>query len=151
MSVLNSSLVIRWKIKTSQDLQEVAEWMLQKLEGADICCLNGEMGSGKTTFVKIFGRLINILSPIVSPTYNIIHHYKGGEKSMAHIDLYRLKTVREAVEVGCLSACDESDITFIEWPKLVKQLLPMPIWWFSILCEDNEVRIWSIYRVGELY
>jgi tRNA threonylcarbamoyladenosine biosynthesis protein TsaE len=86
----------------------------------------GEMGAGKTTFIKTYCQLNNITSEASSPTYSIINEYLTSEgKKIYHADLYRLKDIEEALNIGIEDYLNEEDcIIFIEWPQVIEALLP---------------------------
>jgi tRNA threonylcarbamoyladenosine biosynthesis protein TsaE len=91
-----------------------------------IFLLYGEMGAGKTTFIKTYCQLNNITSEASSPTYSIINEYLTSEgKKIYHADLYRLKDIEEALNIGIEDYLNEEDcIIFIEWPQAIEALLP---------------------------
>ena len=91
-----------------------------------IFLLYGEMGAGKTTFIKTYCQLNNITSEASSPTYSIINEYLTSEgKKIYHADLYRLKNLDEALNIGIEDYLNEKDcIIFIEWPQVIEALLP---------------------------
>ncbi len=84
--------------------------------------LYGDLGSGKTTFVKQLVALVNENEQVTSPTYSLINDYSTGNLIVHHIDLYRLNTTEEALEIGIEDAVGESDYCFIEWPQLVEKV-----------------------------
>ncbi len=96
------------------------------LKKGDIIFLHGELGVGKTTFIKY---IINNLqseynleqTEIPSPTFNLVHEYKIGELLILHYDLYRLKNYKDAKNIGLFENTKET-ITFIEWPEVIKQI-----------------------------
>ena len=90
----------------------------------DIICLKGELGAGKTHFVKGFVTAFGISQDSVSsPTFSIINEYHG-ELPVYHFDFYRLENVQEALEIGTEEYFYGDGVSIIEWPERIEALLP---------------------------
>ena len=112
-------------ISSEKQTEELAKKIQEKLKLGDIVFLYGEIGVGKTTFVKY---LINFyqkknmvkLSEVTSPTYNLLNEYSINKIKINHYDLYRLRHPSELNELNLFR--DNSDIiTLIEWPQIVRK------------------------------
>lgn len=86
--------------------------------------VSGELGSGKTTFVRGAARAFGITGPVTSPTFTVGHRYEG-RVPVSHLDLYRLQTVTEA-DWGALEPYFEDAVVFCEWPEAAAGWLPEP-------------------------
>lgn len=91
--------------------------------------LYGDLGAGKTTLVKAFCRYLGVTDATASPTFSLINIYQyntpGGETGQVyHLDLYRLKNMGEALDLGIEELLDNPWFCFIEWPQLIEPLLP---------------------------
>ncbi len=102
--------------------------LAETLNGGEVLCLTGELGAGKTTFVS---GLINYFRPqarVLSPTFIIVRHYSIKHKRIKyiyHIDLYRLDDLSAIRDLGITELLNKPDnVTAIEWPEKMKQLLP---------------------------
>jgi len=114
------------KLDISQEkkTKELSERFSKLLNKGDIVFLFGEIGTGKTTFIKY---LINHLqkksneeiTEIPSPTFNILHEYKVKDLKILHYDLYRVKDENELENLGQILD-QENALTFVEWPDLLK-------------------------------
>ena len=112
-------------ISSEKNVEEIAKIIQKKIKVGDVIFLHGEMGIGKTTFVKY---LINYyqkinelnLSEVTSPTFNIMNEYLINEVKIHHYDLYRLKSEEELVDLD-LFGNTSNLITLIEWPNLIKK------------------------------
>ena len=112
-------------ISLPKDIKLISQRISNYLDNGDIVFLFGEIGVGKTTFVRHF---INNLqkkcneprTEVPSPTFNIINEYLIKEKKIAHIDLYRVKDENELYNIG-LFENKENYILFIEWPEIIKK------------------------------
>jgi tRNA threonylcarbamoyladenosine biosynthesis protein TsaE len=92
------------------------------LRPGDLVALGGELGTGKTTFVKGVARGLCARDPVTSPTFTIVQEY-NGPVPIAHVDLYRLRRVQELHELGLEELLDDH-VVFVEWGDVVAPLLP---------------------------
>jgi tRNA threonylcarbamoyladenosine biosynthesis protein TsaE len=86
---------------------------------ADLIVLAGEMGVGKTAFVKGFGRAIGVNEPITSPTYTLVHSYPAGRITLHHADIYRLSTHHEVSDLAFAELLESDGIVIVEWGDVV--------------------------------
>lgn len=115
----------------------------------DVICLSGELGAGKTHFVKGFAEAFD-LSPdlVVSPTFTIVHEYPGSVP-IYHFDCYRLESVEDALEIGAEEYFYGDGVCIIEWPERITELLPAGHLWISIEITGPESRRITINRQTE--
>jgi tRNA threonylcarbamoyladenosine biosynthesis protein TsaE len=108
-----------------QDTVRIGKSIASRLKEADIICLFGQLGSGKTVLVKGIARGLGIKNKtIISPTFVLIRQYASGRIALNHIDLYRLKALDEILFLGYEDYCYDSAVTVIEWAGRLKYLLP---------------------------
>ncbi len=88
--------------------------------------LSGNIGVGKTTFVKYYIKNLNSKKNAYSPTFSLINEYNLSNQKIYHYDLYRLNSYRELEEIGLDYNLDSSGIHFIEWPNNFIEKLPIP-------------------------
>ena len=110
---------------TSKDESDTLE-LAQNIESEKfpnmVICLNGELGSGKTVFVKGFASSLGITDNITSPTFNIVKEYLNGELPLYHIDAYRLEDKKD--DIGITDYFNKDGVTIIEWAELIEEELP---------------------------
>lgn len=118
-----------------------------RLEPNDVVALYGELGSGKTCFVKGIARGLDVSQPVKSPSFNIINEYPG-KTTLYHIDFYRLARPAEIEETGWTECLDTGGIVVIEWAERVKNMLPYKRIdvYFEVLGDDT--RRLEIIAVG---
>ena len=112
-------------LSSENDTEELANKILKKIKIGDVVFLYGEMGVGKTTFIRY---LINgfqkknklDLSEVTSPTFNILNEYQINQIKINHYDLFRLKSSEEIKNLG-LFEDKQNSITLIEWPQIIKE------------------------------
>ncbi len=118
-------------MKKNYDIQEItmaAQWLLRQAGEKKIMALHGEMGAGKTTLVRAICQQMGTRDAVSSPTFSIINEYRyaenGTEKSIFHIDLYRLNSEYEAINVGVEDRLYSGNYCFVEWPQKAPALFP---------------------------
>lgn len=89
----------------------------------DVVVLAGDLGAGKTAFVQGFGRGLGVTDRITSPTFTLVHVY-DGRLPIHHLDVYRLGTLGEAVDLGLPEMLDEGGVVLIEWGEAILPVLP---------------------------
>lgn len=118
--------------RSDQETKDVAKKLATTLKGGDVVCLHGELGAGKTTFVKGLAEGLDITEMITSPTFTLMNVYELPEKKLKnteikkliHIDTYRLKNEQELIAIGVEDYLGQPGVvTVIEWPEKVVGLL----------------------------
>lgn len=113
------------KISNSEaETHQIAREFANRIVPGDVICLNGNLGAGKTQFVRGFVDGFGIDSTIVSsPTFTIINEYEGPTP-VYHFDFYRLEHYGEALEIGAEEYFYGDGVCIIEWPERILELLP---------------------------
>ena len=114
-----------------------------------VICLDGELGSGKTVFVKGFAKALGIEDNITSPTFNIIKEYLNGEMPLYHMDVYRLDEVDE--DLGIKDYYNKGGVTIIEWSELIKNDLPEERLEIVFKIVDENTRVLLFKPYGRIY
>lgn len=112
----------KYKSKNDTDTMELAQNIESEKFPNMVICLDGELGSGKTVFVKGFASALGIVDNITSPTFNLIKEYDSGELSLYHMDMYRLE--EDASSIGVEEYFEKGGVTIIEWADLIEDSLP---------------------------
>ncbi len=105
-----------------EETERIAGRLSALLAVGDIVVVEGELGAGKTTFVRGAARALGVEGPVTSPTYTIGHRYRG-RVDVSHIDLYRFEGMSNA-EWGDLERYFDDAIVFVEWPEAGARFLP---------------------------
>tara|TARA_B100000378_G_scaffold274183_1_gene268258 strand:+ start:54 stop:509 length:456 start_codon:yes stop_codon:yes gene_type:complete len=150
------------QLKSLEDTQNFSKSISTIVDTGDVIFLYGEIGVGKTTFVRFF---INHLesknkiknSDVLSPTFNIVYDYNTGKAKILHYDLYRLKNYKDISQLGIFETSNDH-IKIVEWPELIK---PKPedridiLFQYSKLMNSRKVEIigfgkWKDYKFNEI-
>jgi len=142
------------KISSILDLQKITNKIKNILLPGDVIFLYGQIGVGKTTFVRL---LINNYenennlkkSEVLSPTFNIVFEYDIKNFTIQHYDLYRLENEKEIANIGLFTNL-EKNITIVEWPELIKKKPINRIDLFFEYSKDMKERFLSIQTNGRL-
>jgi tRNA threonylcarbamoyladenosine biosynthesis protein TsaE len=108
-----------------QETEALAAELAARLVPGDVVTVSGELGSGKTTFVRGACVALGVRERVTSPTYTIGHRYHGARVEVSHLDLYRFQGV-SAAEWGDLEPYFDDAIAFVEWPEAGNGVLPPP-------------------------
>jgi len=151
------------ELKSLKDTQKFSKKFSKIIRKGDIIFLYGEIGVGKTTFVRF---IINYLqnkdkiknSEVLSPTFNIVYDYDVGYLKILHYDLYRLKNYNDISQLGIFDTY-EKHVKIIEWPELIKSKPKDRIevfFKYSKLNNFRKVEIsgfgkWKGYKFDEIY
>ena len=118
---MNKNIYIEYTNKTDQ----AAQMFLKQYAGYHIIAFYGEMGAGKTTFIKALCNKLGVTDMVSSPTFNIINEYFCENGSIIyHCDFYRIKNTEEALDIGIEEYFHTRNFCFIEWPEKIESLLP---------------------------
>ncbi len=129
---------------TETELPEVARQILEYLpKSIRTVLLQGDLGAGKTALVKEFVRLLGSDDVASSPTFSLINEYAGTER-IAHVDLYRLESLEEALDIGIEEYLDSDRWVFIEWPALIMPVIGTDYAVIDITVEPDSSRIFRI-------
>jgi len=150
------------QLKSLEDTRNFSKNISKIISAGDIIFLYGEIGVGKTTFVRFF---INHLeskkgiknSEVLSPTFNIVYDYDVGNIKILHYDLYRLKNYKDISQLGMFETSQDC-IKIVEWPELIeakpKDRIDI-LFQYSKLINSRKVKIsgfgkWKDYKFNEL-
>ena len=150
------------QLKSLEDTKNFSKNISEIIKGGDIIFLYGEIGVGKTTFVRFF---INYLeskngiknSDVLSPTFNIVYDYEIRNIKILHYDLFRLKNYKDIYQLGMFET-SKSNIKIVEWSELIE---PKPkdridiLFEYSKLMDSRKVKIigfgkWKDYKFNEI-
>ena len=137
-------------ISDVSELKMIANTLAQQLRAGDIVLLQGDLGSGKTTFTQFIGKALGVQDKITSPTYAIVAEYEvannTGIKKFIHMDLYRSNMDTNYVQEIVHTAAEQKAVVVIEWSEKLEAKLSSRCWNISIKV-DSDKRIMNIERL----
>lgn len=139
----------KYNSKCVNDTLTIAENIESEKFKNMVICLDGELGCGKTVFVKGFAAALGIEDNITSPTFNIIKEYTNGEMPLYHMDVYRLDEVDD--DIGIRDYFTKDGVTIIEWSELINDILPDERLEIKIKIIDENSRIFTLNPIGKKY
>ena len=107
------------------DLTEIAEMILESLDGRNVIVFRGEMGAGKTTLISALCEVLGVEDDVTSPTFALVNNYlTAAGDDLYHFDFYRINKESEAYDIGIDEYFGGDGLCFIEWPQKISQILP---------------------------
>lgn len=109
-------------------------------------CFYGEVGAGKTTFIKVICAYLKVKEAVTSPTYSLVNEYtfnptdSTNENYLYHLDLYRLNQIEEALDIGIEEYLYDDNYCFIEWAEIIEPILPEDVFKINIEIIEDKVR-----------
>ena len=135
-------------IRGLKQLEEFAKVFAKILKPGDIVYLKGDLGTGKTTFVKNVCRALGVKDDIASPTFTIMREYRVKKHNIYHFDMYRIGSYDELGEFGFEDYIynNKNDIVFIEWPDILEENVDVEHILIEIDRIDEDARKYTISR-----
>ncbi|NCD69465.1 tRNA (adenosine(37)-N6)-threonylcarbamoyltransferase complex ATPase subunit type 1 TsaE [Mucilaginibacter agri] len=112
------------QIDSITELAAAAQQLIDFAANQRIFLFFGDMGAGKTTFIKSLCEALGVTESVTSPTFSIVNEYRGHGHTVYHFDFYRLKSQSEAFDMGYEEYFYSDAYCFIEWPEKIADLLP---------------------------
>lgn len=139
--------MLRIEINNLNQIHEAARTFIDHIGNDTIFAFYGNMGAGKTTFIKAVCEELGVEDVINSPTFAIVNEYQAGNgNTIYHFDCYRINKIVEALDMGCQDYFDSGNLCFIEWPENIAEILPEEAVAVHINVQDNDSRIIEIVK-----
>jgi tRNA threonylcarbamoyladenosine biosynthesis protein TsaE len=132
------------RIETTAEMEGFAREMAKNLVPGEVLALCGDLGAGKTCFVRGLMAGLGSPDPVASPTFPLVHEYPGGRIPVAHFDFYRVESADELLALGWDDFLDRDGIVVVEWANRFPELLPPGTRWLKIE-RDGDARVVQIH------
>ncbi len=139
----------KYTSRSIDDTRELAENIESEKFPGMVICLNGELGSGKTLFVKGFAQSLGITETITSPTFTLIKEYNSGEMPLYHMDVYRIE--ESDGTIGFSDYFNKDAVSIIEWADMISDELPEERLDIDFKIIDENTRVLILKPLGEKY
>jgi tRNA threonylcarbamoyladenosine biosynthesis protein TsaE len=124
---------------TLEELPVIARKILDEYPEERVFAFYGDLGAGKTTFIKALCQILGVTEEVTSPSFSIINEYEaGGIDLIYHFDFYRIKKLEEVLDLGYEEYFYSTDYCFLEWPDKIDELLPESYVYISITKSEND-------------
>ncbi len=137
----------RFASSSPRETERIAGELARDLAPGDLVTVTGELGAGKTTFVRGACRALGVRGPVTSPTYALAQRY-DGRVAVSHLDLYRLETLAES-DWADLEPYFDGAVAFVEWPERAAALLPAPRRHVRLHVLDPDRRLIEVEEEGK--
>lgn len=131
----------QWTSYSLADLPQIAEELLRVVPDARLFGFWGNLGAGKTTFIKSLCAHLGVKEPVTSPTFNIVNTYTIQTEEIHHFDFYRMDKEEETEAIGIYEYWDSGDYCFMEWPERILNILPEELWKVELVAKSPSERI----------
>lgn len=111
-----------------------------RLRAGDVVALDGDLGAGKTQFIKGLAAGLGHVGQVTSPTFTLVHEYTGGRLPLFHFDFYRLESADEALRIGLDDYLGAGGVIAIEWAGKFPAVLPKETHWLRFRSGDGDER-----------
>lgn len=134
-----------YTIQQPEFIKSTASQILDDHPFARVFLLQGAMGAGKTTLIRSFCEILEVIDNVSSPTFSIINEYQmSNGHPLYHFDLYRLKNREELLATGAIDYIDSGNYCFVEWPEIAASFFPPEAVVLQISVEDSGNRILKV-------
>ena len=135
------------EINSQEDLKSAALQLLDFAGDEKIFLFEGDMGAGKTTFIKVICEALGVADLVSSPTFSIVNEYLATDGKIYHFDFYRIKDIREAYDIGYEEYFYSGDRCFVEWPARIAPLIPEHHLKVEIHVTGPETRVITLTKI----
>lgn len=131
------------------EIEHVAQKVMRALT-TKMILLKGDMGVGKTTFVKALAKVLGSTDDVSSPTFSIVNAYELPDGLLYHFDLYRIKDEEEALQFGIEDYLSSPHFIVMEWPENISNLLQEPADIIEIILNEDHSRTLKLNKNNQL-
>jgi len=133
--------MIELKITSLESIEQTAKEFIAQIGDNKLFAFYGEMGVGKTTFIKQLCKQLGVDGEVTSPTFSLVNEYHtSSDDILYHFDFYRIENPEEALDFGLYEYLDSNNICLMEWPEMIEDLLPEETVKVEISLEDDNSR-----------
>lgn len=115
---------MEYTVNNLNELAQIAKEIVEKYPQQRVFVVNGPMGAGKTTLIRMVCLQLQTIDNVASPTFSIVNEYDSPSGSIYHFDFYRLEVEAEALDMGCEEYFYSGNYCFIEWASKIPNLIP---------------------------
>jgi tRNA threonylcarbamoyladenosine biosynthesis protein TsaE len=125
---------------SADETESFGRQFARNVKAGDVLALTGDLGSGKTQFVKGLAAALGVTTPATSPTFTLIHEYPGGRLPVYHFDFFRVEDAQAAERLGLDEYFFGDGVSVIEWADRFPDLVPQNARWISFETKSETQR-----------
>ena len=129
-----------FRSESLDDLEQLSNEILMTCTKSQIFTFEGQLGAGKTTLIKSMCRYLGYTDEVTSPTFSLVNEYQTPSSMIYHMDLYRLNSENELLDIGFEEYLDGDAFCFIEWPQIAENLIVQSHYKIKILLNEDLTR-----------
>jgi tRNA threonylcarbamoyladenosine biosynthesis protein TsaE len=134
------------EIKSIETIHQTAQQFIDQIGDRTVFAFNGNMGAGKTTFIKAICETMGVKETVNSPTFSIVNEYEAADgRIIYHFDCYRISKIQEALDLGAEEYLYSGNLCFIEWSENIAPILPDSLVNVDIEEMENSKRVVKIH------
>ncbi len=142
-------MYLEYSTDRAEEMQMIAKDILLKCSGPGIFTFTGNLGAGKTTLIREMCHHLGYKGDVTSPTFSLVNEYNMGSDLIYHMDLYRIKSIEEAYDIGIEEYLYSGEYCFIEWPKMIEPIINNGHWQVTIDVNSEGVRKIDVCKIPE--
>lgn len=142
------SLKMTTRIDSVEEMMELGAACARVAKADTVIGLVGDLGAGKTHWVKGFVAELGSTSEVTSPTFGLVHEYQGGRLPVSHFDFYRLESAEELIALGWDEYIEAGGVVVAEWADKFPALMPHETQWFYFKVDADGARLVSDQPIG---
>ena len=143
---MKKEILYEFSSEKVEKTEEIGSLFAKYLADGDFVALVGDLGAGKTAFVRGMASVITPNAPVCSPTYAIVNEYREGERRLCHFDIYRLSDEEDLVSVGFYDY--KNCVMAVEWCDKIAEALPEEYYLVTILGSGDETRKITVEKIS---
>lgn len=109
--------------RSTEETESIAAELATKLKNGDIIAYKGNLGAGKTAFTRGLAKGLNLTCEVTSPTFSLVHEYRGKGLSLFHFDMYRIEAMQDLYATGFFDYLEENQVLAVEWSENIETVL----------------------------
>ncbi|HQV66841.1 MAG TPA: tRNA (adenosine(37)-N6)-threonylcarbamoyltransferase complex ATPase subunit type 1 TsaE [Saprospiraceae bacterium] len=126
-----------FRSESLDDLEQLSDEILMTCTKSQIFTFEGQLGAGKTTLIKSLCQYLGYTDEVTSPTFSLVNEYQTPSSMIYHMDLYRLNSENELLDIGFEEYLDGDAFCFIEWPQIAENLIVQSHYKIKILLNED--------------
>jgi tRNA threonylcarbamoyladenosine biosynthesis protein TsaE len=140
---------ITYLTSSPEEMKTIAQDILVQCEEFRVFTFSGNLGAGKTTLIREMCHHLGYKGDVTSPTFSLVNEYSIGGEVVYHMDLYRLKNIEEAYDIGIEEYLFSGEYCFIEWPEIIEPILCDGYWQVKMEVNAEGVRKIDVSKIPQ--